>query len=58
MTLIAPELLEILRCPVDHTAVHEDVEASVLRCEGEVIHTYPVRDGIPDMIPPDQEVLP
>lgn len=56
MTLIAPELLEILRCPVDHTSVREDVEASALVCEGEETHTYPVRDGIPDMIPPDQEV--
>jgi uncharacterized protein YbaR (Trm112 family) len=56
MTLIAPELLAILRCPIDHTTVHEDVEASVLRCEDEAQHTYPVRDGIPDMIPPDQEV--
>lgn len=56
MTLIAPELLAILRCPIDHTAVHEDVEASVLACENEPQHTYPVRDGIPDMIPPDQEV--
>ncbi len=52
MTLIAPELLEILRCPVDHTPVHEDVPASALRCEGDTTHTYPVRDGIPDMIPP------
>lgn len=56
MTLIAPELLEILRCPIDHTAVREDVEASALVCAGEETHTYPVRDGIPDMIPPDQEV--
>ncbi|MEX2279612.1 MAG: Trm112 family protein [Acidimicrobiia bacterium] len=56
MTLIAPELLEILRCPVDHTPVHEDVDASTLVCEGGLTHTYPVRDGIPDMIPPDQEV--
>ncbi|HSJ26913.1 MAG TPA: Trm112 family protein [Acidimicrobiia bacterium] len=56
MTLIAPELLEILRCPVDHTPVHEDVPASVLRCEAEPAHTYPVRDGIPDMIPPHEEV--
>lgn len=55
MTLIAPELLEILRCPVDLTRVHEDVEASSLRCEGDPQHMYPVRDGIPDMIPPNDE---
>ena len=58
MTLIAPELLEILRCPIDHTPVREDVAASVLRCDGEPEHAYPVRDGIPDMIPPDEEVQP
>lgn len=56
MTLIAPELLEILRCPVDHAPVHEDVDTSTLVCEGATTHTYPVRDGIPDMIPPDEEV--
>jgi uncharacterized protein YbaR (Trm112 family) len=56
MTLIAPELLEILRCPIDYTSVREDVEASVLRCEGDPQHTYPVRDGIPDMIPSAEEV--
>lgn len=55
MTLIAPELLEILRCPVDYSDLHEDVDASALVCQGETVHTYPVRDGIPDMIPPDQE---
>lgn len=54
--MIAPELLAILRCPIDHTTLREDVDASALRCENEPQHTYPVRDGIPDMIPPDQEV--
>lgn len=54
MTLIAPELLEILRCPVDLSEVTEDVETSSLVCSGETVHTYPVRDGIPDMIPPDE----
>lgn len=54
MTLIPPRLLEILRCPVDHTPVHEDVEASVLRCGAEPPHEYPVVDGIPDMIPPER----
>jgi uncharacterized protein YbaR (Trm112 family) len=58
MTLIAPELLEILRCPIDHTPVREDVDGSLLRCGGEPEHTYPVRDGIPDMIPPNEEVQP
>ncbi|MDX1448227.1 MAG: Trm112 family protein [Acidimicrobiia bacterium] len=53
---MAPELLEILRCPIDYTDLEEDVDASVLRCTSETIHTYPVRDGIPDMIPPDEEV--
>jgi uncharacterized protein YbaR (Trm112 family) len=49
MTLIAPALLEILRCPLCHQTVVEDVPASLLRCSG-CGHEYPVVDGIPDMV--------
>jgi uncharacterized protein YbaR (Trm112 family) len=52
MTLISPELLDILRCPICHEAVVEDEPASVLRCVG-CSHEYPVIDGIPDMVVAD-----
>lgn len=51
MTLIAPELLEILRCTVCHEPLTENVDASTLGCPNG--HTFPVEDGIPNMLPPD-----
>lgn len=52
MSLIDPWLLEILRCPVCREPVTEDEEASVLRCTV-ADHSYPVEDGIPNMLPPE-----
>jgi uncharacterized protein YbaR (Trm112 family) len=49
MSLIDPRLLAILRCPVCHEDVAEDVDALVCP-QG---HRYPVVDGIPDMVPGD-----
>jgi uncharacterized protein YbaR (Trm112 family) len=49
MSLISPALLEILRCPVCHAGVTEDVPASALVC-AECGRRYPVVDGIPDMV--------
>lgn len=40
-------LLEILACPVDHAAVHEDGDHLVCASCG---RRYPVRDGIPVML--------
>ena len=40
-------LLEILACPVDHAAVHEEGERLVCTSCG---RRYPVRDGIPVML--------
>ena len=51
MTLIAPELLEILRCTVCHEDLSEDEEQSRLVCPNG--HSYPVEDGIPNMLPPE-----
>lgn len=53
MTLIDPWLLGILRCPVCREPVTEDVEESVLVCTG-CGERYPVEDGIPNMLPPDE----
>ena len=53
MSLIDPVLLEILRCPVCLEAVTEDVEGSALVCSADSSHRYPVEDGIPNMLPPE-----
>lgn len=53
MSLIDPRLLAILRCPVCRAEVEEDVDASVLVCSQDTRHRYPVEDGIPNMLPPD-----
>lgn len=56
-----PDLLEILRCPscrgeLDVAATQKDAReilTGTLTCRG--CHaTYPIEDGIPDMLPPDQ----
>lgn len=44
---VAPELLEILACPVDRAPVREDGERLVCDACG---RRYPVRDGIPVML--------
>jgi uncharacterized protein YbaR (Trm112 family) len=53
MSLIDPMLLEILRCPVCLQPVTEDVEDSALVCGADPDHRYPVEDGIPNMLPPE-----
>lgn len=49
MSLIDPRLLQILRCPVCHGDLTEDVDALVCP-DG---HRFGVVDGIPDMVPED-----
>jgi uncharacterized protein YbaR (Trm112 family) len=44
---IAPELLEILACPVDHAPVRETADHLVCTSCG---RRYPIRDGIPVML--------
>jgi uncharacterized protein YbaR (Trm112 family) len=44
---IAPELLEILACPVDHAPVTDATSHLVCTTCG---RRYPVRDGIPVML--------
>jgi uncharacterized protein YbaR (Trm112 family) len=52
VSLVDPWLLSILRCPVCGGEVVEDEPASLLRCAA-CGTTYPVEDGIPNMLPPD-----
>ncbi len=49
MSLVDPWLLSILRCPVCGGEVAEDEPASLLRCTA-CDTTYPVEDGIPNML--------
>jgi len=60
---IAPELLEILVCPVDHGGLDAADAGAALRCRT-CGRAYPVREGIPVMLvgeasppmtPPDKE---
>ncbi len=56
-----PELLEILRCPVckgeltleARTRDAREVLSGNLRC-AKCRTDYPIEDGIPDLLPPDQ----
>ena len=56
-----PDLLEILRCPVCKgeltLAVLERDQEEILRGKlacGQCHVDYPIDDGIPDMLPPDE----
>jgi uncharacterized protein len=49
MSLIDPRLAEILVCPVDHGALTQNVEDSVLECQ-QCERAYRVEDGIPVML--------
>jgi uncharacterized protein YbaR (Trm112 family) len=55
--MISPQLLEILRCPLDpaHARVEEVGETLVCqRCRLE----FPVREGIPSMLPEEAKLPP
>ena len=49
MSLISPQLKEILVCPTCHGELEEDEAKSVLRCTKDGTE-FPVRDGIPIMM--------
>jgi uncharacterized protein len=49
---IAPDLLDILACPVDHAPVTDETTHLVCRSCG---RRYPVRDGIPVMLESEAE---
>jgi uncharacterized protein len=44
---IDPELLEILRCPLTHSRLHQEGDFLIAEIGG---LGYPVRDGIPVML--------
>ena len=48
-TLISPDLLAIMQCPVCAGELAEQMDPPSLVCQ-ECGHAYPVVDGIPDMI--------
>jgi hypothetical protein len=48
-TLIDPELLAIMQCPVDAGELSEQHDPDALVC-AECGRRYPVRDGIPVML--------
>ena len=52
MSLISPQLKEILVCPTCHSDLDEDEAKSVLRCTQDGTE-FPVRDGIPIMMVPE-----
>lgn len=55
--MISPELLDILRCPLDpsHTRLsQEDQHLVCQRCR----LRFPIKDGFPDMIVEDAELPP
>lgn len=54
MSLLSPQLKEILVCPLCHSDLDEDEAKSVLRCQKEGIE-FPVRDGIPIMMVPETD---
>ena len=56
-----PDLLEILRCPVCRGELtltirskdHDEILSGSLAC-GRCHVDYPIDDGIPDLLPPDE----
>jgi hypothetical protein len=55
VSLIDPDLLEIMACPIDHGDLTEDEPAMRLVCS-KCGRRFPVEDGIPRMRPEDAEV--
>lgn len=53
--MITADLLEILACPACKSDIELDKIESVLRCVA-CARTYPLEDGIPDMMPPEPSV--
>ena len=54
MSLIDDVLSELLVCPVDKGDLIQDVEAERLECT-ECGRRYPVRNGIPSLLPDEAE---
>ena len=52
-TLISPDLLAIMQCPLCTGTLAEQQDPAALVCQ-KCGHAYPVVDGIPDMIVEDE----
>jgi uncharacterized protein YbaR (Trm112 family) len=52
-TLISPDLLAIMQCPMCTGELVERIDPPALVCQ-KCSHAYPVVDGIPDMIVEDE----
>ncbi len=55
-TKVDPKLLEILVCPLTKTALRYDAAANELISEKAKL-AYPIRDGIPIMLPEEARTL-
>ena len=55
-TRIDPKLLEILVCPLTKESLHYDAERQELVSRGAKL-AYPIRDGIPIMLPEEARQL-
>lgn len=53
---VDPRLLEILVCPVTHGPLVYDREAGELISQGAKL-AYPIRDGVPIMLPEEARAL-
>ena len=53
---VDPRLLEILVCPVTHSALEYDREKGELISRGAKL-AYPIRDGVPIMLPEEARQL-
>jgi uncharacterized protein YbaR (Trm112 family) len=53
---IDPRLLEVLVCPVTHTALDYDRAAQELISRAAKL-AYPIRDGVPVMLPEEARAL-
>jgi uncharacterized protein YbaR (Trm112 family) len=56
MTEVDPKLLEILVCPLTKAPLHYDRERQELVSRAAGL-AYPIRDGIPIMLPDEARVL-
>ena len=56
MQKIDPKLLEILVCPVTKVPLRYDADRQELRSEQARL-AYPIRDGIPVMLPDEARIL-
>ena len=53
---VDPRLLEVLVCPVTHTPLEYDREAKELISRAAGL-AYPIRDGVPVMLPEEARTL-